>query len=96
VEDISRQKNATGRELSGGVLRWPGILEHSTKRMNSQHEESSLVRITQAHNIRTSTSFCNPSACTHGRGTGMIVMVRVVTRIGRKCALHYVGNWLFI
>ena len=47
VEYISGQKcEATGGELSGGVLSRSGILEHSTKRTNSKHEESSLVLIT--------------------------------------------------
>jgi hypothetical protein len=75
VEDISRQKkNATNRELTGGVLSQPGILEHSTKGMISKHEESSLVLITLAYKMTALTPpILNLSACTHRRGTGIIV-----------------------
>jgi hypothetical protein len=76
VEDISRQKkNATGREITGGVLSRPGTLEHSKKGMTSKHERSSLARITLAYTMRVLTPlyFLNPSACTHRRGRGTIV-----------------------
>jgi hypothetical protein len=56
VEDISGKENATGGELSGGVLSRPGILEHFMTEMNSKHEESSLVYITWAYKIIALTS----------------------------------------
>ena len=44
-----------GGELSGGVLSRLGILERSTKGMNSKREESSLVGIALAYKISALT-----------------------------------------
>jgi hypothetical protein len=49
--DAVDKKNVTSRELTGGVLSQPAILEYSTKGMISKHEESSLVRITLAYKV---------------------------------------------
>jgi hypothetical protein len=52
---VRTKKDAARGKLSGGVLRRPGILEHSTNETNSKHYKSSLVHITRAYKISALT-----------------------------------------